>query len=240
MGLIVPAVLPSSYDDLKKKLAFIAEMPSVRRVQIDVVDGIFASPASWPDCTTSNELADMTQRGEMLPQLNQFEYEIDLMCLDALSAAADWLALGATRLTFHAESTKDPMKLLASARTRYGSGADFTPGLISFGLALNITSDSTLIESCINEISYVQFMGIEQIGGQGRPFDTRVLEKVREFHHKHPNMPIQVDGGVSVENARSLLAAGTSTLVVGSALLRADSPAAAIEVFEHLENPYGV
>ena len=42
MSLIVPAVLPSSLEDLKEKLALFAKLPAVSRVQIDVVDGKFA------------------------------------------------------------------------------------------------------------------------------------------------------------------------------------------------------
>jgi ribulose-phosphate 3-epimerase len=239
MGLVVPAVLPSSHDDLEEKLAFFIRAPSVSRVQIDIVDGKFATPASWP-YSAPTELEVMIQKGEMLPYLDRFIYEIDLMCLDAERAAAKWLALGATRLTFHAESVTDLPRLLASARRHYGAGADFVPGLVSFGLALNVASDLALIEQNLGEISYVQFMGIAQIGRQGQPFDRRVLEKVRVFRARHPEVPVQVDGGVSLESAKELIALGVSDLIVGSHILRAGDPATALAAFEAIETPYGV
>ena len=232
MSIIVPAVLPSSHADLEEKLALIARIPSVSRVQIDVVDGKFAEPASWPH-TTLKELRDMVERGEMLPYLDRFAYEIDLMCIDAEHMAEAWLAIGASRLTFHAESTTDLLRLLASARRRYG---DF----VSFGVALNLKSDIALIEQSIGEIEYVQFMGIARIGRQGQPFDRRVLEKVRVLHLRHPEVKIQVDGGVSLDNARRLIALGVSNLIVGSALLSARDPAATLALFEALQGPYGV
>src|SRR3989344_2007186 len=232
MSIIVPAVLPSSHADIEEKLALIARIPSVSRVQIDVVDGKFAGPASWP-YTTLKELRDMVERGEMLPYLDRFAYEIDLMCIDAEHVAEAWLAIGASRLTFHAESTTDLLRLLASARRRYG---DF----VSFGVALNLKSDLALIEQSIGEIEYVQFMGIARIGRQGQPFDRRVLEKVRVLHLRHPEVKIQVDGGVSLDNAQRLIALGVSNLVVGSALLSARDPAAALALFEALQGPYGV
>ena len=43
----------------------------------------------------------------MLPALDHIAYEIDLMCFDAEQAADAWLKLGATRLTFHVESSID-------------------------------------------------------------------------------------------------------------------------------------
>lgn len=239
MSITVPAVLPSSCKDLKGKLLFFAEIPSVERVQIDIVDGEFAEPASWP-YTVPEEMRAMVEQGEMLPRPDRVTYEIDLMCVDAERAAEDWLALGATRLTFHAESVADLPRLLAFARRRYGPGANFATGLISFGVALNIGSDLALIEPCLEEIEYVQFMGIAQIGRQGQPFDERVFEKVRVFRARHPDLPVQVDGGVSLENAKKLISLGVTNLIIGSAIARADDPISTLAAFEDLKNSYGV
>ena len=233
MSIVVPAVLPPSLEDLEEKLGRFARIPSVSRVQIDVVDGKFATPASWP-CTAPQEMDAMIARGEMLPELDRIEYEIDLMCLDADRVAGAWLSLGASRLTFHAESAMDLGRLLASARSRYGD--DF----LTFGLALNIASDLSLIEPHLAQVGYVQFMGIATIGRQGQPFDRRVLEKIRVFRSRHPEVSVQVDGGVSLATAKELRALGVSNLVVGSAILRAADPAAEVAKFEALATPFGV
>ncbi len=233
--LVVPAVLPSSRKDLEEKLAIFASIPLVSRVQIDIVDGRFASPASWPYSAPPG-----FQSRIELPALDRIAYEIDLMCFDAAEAVEAWAALGATHFTFHVESVTDLPRLLTSLRKRYGVGNGFAPSLISFGLALNVATDSALIESCLGDIEYVQFMGIARIGRQGQLFDERVFEKVRIFHSRHPECPMQVDGGVSFETARKLLALGVSNLVVGSALLRASDPAAAFAEFEALQSPFGV
>ncbi|MDD3531313.1 MAG: hypothetical protein PHV99_01850 [Candidatus Pacebacteria bacterium] len=279
MGLVTPAVLPSSRKDLEEKLALFARFPGVRRIQIDVVDGKFTAPASWPysaeatkgtpysaeatkgtpysaeatkgtpysaeatkgtPYTAPKELREMVQKDEMLPRLDCIEYEIDLMCLDAEDAAALWLALGATRIIFHAESTIDLPRFLASARNRFGAGDGFAPGLISYGLAINIASDSALLEPCLGEIQFVQFMGIAKIGQQGQAFDGRVVKKIREFKAKHPDVPVQVDGGVTLASASELLALNVNNLVVGSGILKAADPLKAFTAFEALENSYGV
>ena len=246
MGLVTPAVLPSSRKDLEEKLALFARMPSVGRIQIDVVDGKFASPASWPSIKsdlilgTPSELEQMVTEGYMLPRLDCIEYEIDLMCLDAERAAALWLALGATRLIFHAESTTDLPRLLASVRGRFGAGDGFVPGLISYGLAMNIASDLALLEPCLSEIQFVQFMGIARIGQQGQAFDPHVIKKVGEFRAKHPEIPVQVDGGVTLASAHELTALGVTNLVVGSGILKASDPSKALAEFEKLRTSYGV
>ncbi|MHB0865883.1 MAG: beta/alpha barrel domain-containing protein [Minisyncoccota bacterium] len=233
MSFVVPAVLPSSHKDLEERLAIFAQLPSVDRVQIDVVDGRFATPASWP-YSAPEELDRMVQGGEMLPYLERFNYEIDLMCLDAPRAAESWLSFGASRLTLHAESAIDMPRLLASLQEGYGRS------IVSYGLALNLESDPLLIEPCLDRIDYVQFMGIAQIGRQGQLFDRRVFERVRAFHARYPEMPLQIDGGVSLENAEELLSSGASSLIVGSAILRAKDPSAALAAFEALESPFGV
>ena len=51
---------------------------------------------------------------------------------------------------------------------------------------------------------------------------------------------MQVDGGVSLANAKQLVALGVGNLVVGSGILRASDPASAIAAFEALQSPYGV
>lgn len=232
MGLIVPAVLPTSREDLEEKIALLSRIPSVNRIQIDVVDGHFASPASWP-YTAPSELKALVKHSDMLPALDRIAYEIDLMCLDAEQVVDTWLSLGATRLTFHAESAIDLPRLIETSRGRYGE-------FISLGCALNIASDLALLEPCLNDIAYVQFMGIATIGRQGESFDRRVLEKIKMFRTKYPDIHVQVDGGVSLESARQLVTLGVTNLVVGSSILQAKNPAAAFATLEALESPFGV
>ncbi len=232
MSFVVPAVLPFTGREFDDTLALYASLPTVARVQIDVVDGHFAAPASWP-YNAPKDLRDRIARTEMLPYLDRIEYEIDLMCFDAVHASAQWLALGATRLTFHAESVTSLPHFLADARKQFGH-------IVSFGLALNIASELSLIEHSLAEISYVQFMGIARIGRQGQPFDSRVLEKIRAFHTRHQEIAMQVDGGVSLDSAKKLLALNVSHLVIGSGILRAGDPAAAVASFEILESRYRV
>jgi len=239
MSLVVPAVLPSSRIDLEEKLSLFARIPSLTRIQVDVIDGRFASPASWP-FSSQDEFHSMVENGEMLPYLDCIEYEIDCMCFGAESVAGEWLSIGASRIIFHAESVTDLPQLIAYGKKHYGDGNDFTSRLISFGLAVNIASDISLIEPCLPDVAFVQFMGIDKIGRQGQPFDERVFEKIRIFHSRHPELPIQVDGGVSLGNAKKIVALGVSNLVIGSALQRASDLDSIIAEFEELQSPYGV
>ena len=240
MGVIVPAILSASKADFDEKLERLSGIDRIQCVQIDVTDGRFSSPASWPYAGGTKEFAELVTSGHMLPHAGQLQFEIDLMVNNPEAVTGPWLVVGASRITVHAESTTYLPRVITDLRVRYGHEKDFAPDLVSFGLALNISSSLALIEPFIQYIDYVQFMGIAKIGRQGEPFDRRVLDRIRTFRQKYPKMPIQVDGGVSIGTAPALLAAGVDRLVIGSDLWKAPDLRARFAEFEALTNEYGM
>lgn len=233
MATIVPAILPSSRVDLESKLAALHGITT--DVQIDIVDGRFALPPTWPYIT----------EGEA-PQEDQFarhstlNFEIDLMVKEPELVIGSWITLGASRITVHAESTQYLARLVDDFAARYGYEKDFLPGMLSLGLAINLSTDLALIEPYMDRIDYVQFMGIRRIGVQGEPFDSDVLRKIALFRKKYPTIPVEVDGGVSLASAPDLLKAGVSRLVVGSALWKAPNVAHEYKKFTELVEEYGI
>lgn len=215
-----------------EKLTYFEQIPA-RRVQIDLVDGEFAAPASWP-FNAGSDLHDRVHQGTFLPRLERVKYEADLMCKDPEKIVADLINFGIVRLTIHAECTDDISGLIARLRHKVGGEANFIAALISIGLSINIDTDVDVLLKHADEVEYVQLMGIKDIGQQGQPFDPRVIEKVRTYRRAHPEAYIQVDGGVSLENAKELVDAGVSRVVVGSAILQAADVAAAAASFEAL------
>ncbi len=238
MATIVPAIVPISRDDLEKKLARLDGL--VESVQIDVVDGRFARPVSWPYSTLRTTPEPLTEKGGMLPYGERFLFEADLMVADPASAVDAWIEAGATRLTLHAESTKDLGGLIRHLEEAHGHEKDFLPGLLSFGLAINLQTDLSLIEPYLEKANYVQFMGIATIGHQGEPFDERVLARIREFRRAHKRMPVQVDGGVSLATAPQLLSAGVTRLIVGSDLWKAPDLEAELKKLQELSEEHGI
>lgn len=234
MAIIVPAILPTSRHDLDEKLARLVGI--AQEVQIDIVDGVFASPPTWPYAEAHTEFGDV---GE-LPFLDDFHYEMDLMVKDPELLTGSWISAGATRILAHLESTTYLPRLITDLKVKYGHEKGFASDLLSFGLAVNIETSLELLEPYLAETDYVQFMGIKSIGKQGQPFATEVLNKIAVFHGKHPDMPIQVDGGVNLESASLLLGAGVSRLVVGSALWRAPDLRIAYQQFVDLIDSRGL
>ncbi len=238
MGSIIPAVVPRSKEDLEITLARFNGLASC--VQIDVIDGQFAAPASWPYTSGTASLTQLVTLGTGLPFWGPLTFDIDLMVRDPEETLDDWIQLGASRITVHAESTQYLGDLLKRFDQTYGHEHGFSTGLIEIGIAVNLSTDVSLIEPYLSNIDYVQFMGIDHIGHQGEPFDRRTVERVHAFHKKHPDVEIQVDGGVSRRTAPDLLSAGAHRLVVGSALLTAPDLKEEYRALEALTTEYGI
>jgi len=239
MSFLTPALLPSTHAELELQLQKLSALPEVSRIQLDIVDGRFAAPASWP-YSEPDFLVELLGRGMMLPQIDRFSYEIDVMVFEPDELLGALFEAGATRLVIHVETTTSLPRLLASIRRQSGYEKDFAPTHLSIGLAFNIDTSLVPIEPYLAEVDFVQFMGIAHVGRQGQAFDARVLKKIRDFHAAHPDLPMQVDGGVSLVTAPQLLALGVQNVVVGSALMKSLNMYETFEQFESLVSPYGV
>lgn len=236
MGVIIPAILPQSRADLNEKLSRLHGL--VDAVQVDIVDGRFVVPATWP--YVDGNMHTEVPSAETFPYLGQLSFEVDLMVEEPEKVIRHWLDAGANRFTIHAESTRMLPRLLDDFALKYGHDKDFTPDLISFGLAINLSTDTSLIEPFITRCDYVQFMGIARIGKQGEPFDRQVLAKISAFRKKYPRVPIQVDGGVTAESAPALLQAGVSRLIVGSDLWKAPNFEDELKHLQGIVQNYGL
>lgn len=237
MATLVPAILPRSKEDLIQKLD--ALHGRVDNVQIDIVDGTFASPASWPCVPGTEDAVLLVAHHELLPHAGSLSIEMDLMVEHPEKSVGMWVALGARRITIHVESVIDIPGLLRGLQRTYGHDKGFAPGLLSIGLAINIDSELARIEPHLPLVDYVQFMGIDSIGKQGQPFDERVLRKIALFRKKHHDIPVQVDGGVSLVTAPKLLAVGVNRLIVGSGIWKSPDIGKEIEAYNSIIDTYG-
>lgn len=240
MNRIVPAILPKNRAHLAERLSKLAQVRDITDVQIDIVDGRFATPSTWPYVAEEGraECNAMISACEHIPEAGRFKLDLDLMVLSPEEVVGEWIALGASRLTVHVESTLNIGRLIQVLRDEYGYQKNM-PDLLSLGLAINVDTDPAVLEPYLPHIHYVQFMGIKTIGKQGEPFDRRVLEHVISFRKRHPHISVQVDGGVTLETAPALLDAGVSRLVIGHSLGEAAHIQEAYTAFALLAKQHG-
>lgn len=218
---IIPAILPRDFSELSEKIELMKGF--VKTIQIDVCDGQFTPSASWPYRKRDDSFEKILQEDEGLPGWKQLNFEIDLMTNRPEEAVSDWVSAGATRVIIHAEARGNVEEAIALLSNR-----------VEIGLALNIETPLSIIEPYADKIQFLQCMGIDNIGFQGQAFNYKIMEKIVELRKLYPDLPISVDGGVSLETGPELLRAGASRLVVGSAIFESDNPIQAIEDFKRI------
>ncbi len=218
MADVIPAILPTSLDDIRTKLGLIKG--AVEWVQIDVCDGKLTPEASWPHTKKGfDEFQKFVNQQEGFPGWEDFEFEIDLMItgtIDDLKVAIeDWGSAGAARVIIHPvihdriqRTDGDIMELFEHAR--YYN--------IEAGLALHIDSEPMDFERSIRHADFIQCMGIEHIGYQGNVLSEDVFDTIDKVLNMAPDAIISIDGGVTLDNAEQLIDAGVTRLVAGSAV----------------------
>lgn len=85
------------------------------------------------------------------------------------------------------------------------------------GLAILDTTPADHLDPYILEIDYVIVMTIKA-GYAGNPFMPEMISKIEEIHHKRPELPIVVDGGVGEKTIHLCAHAGADGAVMSSAL----------------------
>ncbi len=208
---IIPAILPRDFKEIEEKTALIKGLATM--VQVDICDGKFVPSTTWPYKKRDESFEAIIHEDRGMPLWEDIDYEFDLMIQDPTEDdVRKWLSAGAKRIVLHAESSADLGPVIA-----------VLDGLVEIGLALNIATPLDVIEKYKHKISYVQFMGIRKVGFQGQAFDDRVLEKIKKSKELYPDLPVQVDGGVSLATAGELKKASVDRLVAGSVLFDADN-----------------
>ena len=216
---IIPAILPKDFAELSEKIDLIRGYTKV--AQIDVCDGQFVPSASLPYKKEDDSYARIISQEDGLPGWETINFEIDLMANKPEEIVEEWVSAGATRIIIHAEARGDVAGAIASLA-----------GRVEVGLAYNI--DTLMPAKLPAGVDFVQLMGIDHIGFQGQAFDEKVLARIAEVRAAHLDLPISVDGGVSLDTAPRLIVAGATRLVVGSAIFNSDNYIEAIERFKKL------
>lgn len=218
---IIPAIMPKDYEHLDEMMSLFVNV--VPMVQLDIMDGKFVPARTWP-YPKDVHFDAISKEEEGMPRWEDINFEVDLMIENPELAVLKWVSAGASRIIVHVESMVDFEKIRASVPV----------GLIELGLAINTTTPIETLAPYCDRIDFIQCMGIARIGFQGEAFDERVLENVRKIRKAHPEMPISIDGSVNFDTAKSLVEAGATRLVSGSAILEADDFVGAIAQMKNL------
>ncbi len=121
---------------------------------------------------------------------------------------------GADILTLHREVLPDPHRAMEAIRALG----------VRCGLSIKPETGAETLFPYLDEIDNLLVMTVEP-GFGGQKFIPEELDKIRRLRQAGYGGDIAVDGGVNLENAREIVAAGANVLVMGTAYFRAQDPA---------------
>jgi len=206
---IVPSILSADFARLAEETARV-ERGGAKILHLDVMDGHFV-----PNLTIGPPVV------ESLRKVTQAHLDVHLMIENADRYGAQFAAAGADSVSVHYEACPHLDGTLELIR-KAGAMA---------GVVLNPMTPLTVLEEALGVADYVLLMSVNP-GFGGQKLIPYVLEKVRRLarmrRDKKLTFPIEIDGGVNLENLADVVGAGCDWIVTGSAIFHSRDPEATV------------
>ena len=202
LPVLAPSLLASDFLHLQDDIQACLDS-GITWLHCDIMDGHFVPNISYGPAITKSI-------GEAAPEAF---LDVHLM-IDQPELYIDAFAdAGADMITVHQEATKHLHRLLQQIRDAH----------VQPGVAINPATPVQTIEPILSDVDLVLVMSVNP-GFGGQAFIPETLEKVRTLRaireEKGLGYLIQIDGGAGIENARTIVEAGTDVLVAGSSVFR--------------------
>ena len=214
--LIAPSLLSADFSNLKKDIEMVNESDA-DWFHLDIMDGHFVPNISFgiPVVKSIKKYAKKT-------------LDVHLMIKNPEDYIDKFIEAGADILTIHVEACKEnTVNILKEIKERN----------IKAGLAINPNTNYKIIENYINLIDTVCLMGVFP-GFGGQKIIDSTFERcngIREIIVKNGvRCHMEVDGGVTAENAKKLLESGADVLVAGSYVFHSNDPKESISMLKNL------
>ena len=133
--------------------------------------------------------------------------DVHLMVKPVDDLIKDFAKAGAYRISIHPDATIHLDRSLSLIK-------EFK---CKAGLVLNPATDIDCLKWCAHRLDFVLIMTVNP-GFGGQSLISELIKKIELVHELYPNLPISVDGGITIENINKLKQAGASEFVAGSAI----------------------
>jgi ribulose-phosphate 3-epimerase len=209
---IHPSILNADHSKILSEIEKVSKVSDY--LHLDILDGKFA-----PNTSFSWEEAQSIITGSSLP------VDAHLMVVDSDVQGPRYAEAGCSSVSIHVESTSDIKNTIKNIKSN-GARAS---------LALKPSSQIEDYIDHLDDVDMFLIMTVEP-GFGGQSFMSDMMEKVAKTRHLIGNRPIwlQVDGGISKTTIEVARAAGADTFVAGSAVYKAEDPAAMIDTLRAL------
>ncbi|CAG8677213.1 10166_t:CDS:2 [Ambispora leptoticha] len=139
----------------------------------------------------------------------------------------DFAKAGASMYTFHIEATDQPLELIDKIH-KAGMKA---------GVAVKPNTPIDKVYDIADKMDMCLVMTVEP-GFGGQKFMANCVPKVKALRERFPNLDIEVDGGLSLENIDQAAEAGANVIVAGTSIFNAEDPKDTITKFREKVNAF--
>jgi ribulose-phosphate 3-epimerase len=219
MVMLAPSILSSDFTKIGEAVR-LAEDSGADIIHIDIMDGHFV-----PNLTLGPQLVASLRKTTNLP------IDVHLMVENPRFFVPLFHEAGADWISIHVEATSHLHKDVTLIRD-LGRKA---------GIALNPGTPISTISQILDELDFILLMSVNP-GWGGQQFIPSIRTKIRDLKgtltRRDLNVPIQVDGGIKVDNVESLIQDGMEIIVSGSAIFEDPDPASIIKQLKDIARRY--
>jgi ribulose-phosphate 3-epimerase len=205
MPIIAPSLLAANFLDLASECKMVNESEA-EWFHLDVMDGQFVPNISFGIPVI-----------EKVRKATTKICDVHLMILKPEQLTEAFKKAGADVLSVHIEACPHLHRNIQQIKSL---------GMMA-GVAINPHTPVSALSDILHEIDLVCMMSVNP-GFGGQKFITHTLEKTRQLRkmidERGLNVLIEIDGGVTVQNAPEIIAAGADVLVAGNTVFSAEDP----------------
>jgi len=200
---IAPSILSADFARLGEEIAAI-EGAGADYIHVDIMDGHFVPNISFGPLVMAS-----------VRKLTTLPFDVHLMIAPVDAYVGPFARAGADIITVHAEAGPHLHRTLQAIRAE-GKKA---------GVALNPATPVSALEHVIGDIDLLLVMSVNP-GFGGQSFIPEALTKLRQAKALigGRDIDLEVDGGVSADNAQAIVEAGANVLVAGSSVYGGNDP----------------
>ncbi|MBK8515680.1 MAG: ribulose-phosphate 3-epimerase [Saprospiraceae bacterium] len=213
--LVAPSILACDYGNIQKEIEMINDTDA-DWLHVDIMDGMFV-----PNISFGADMLKVIKLHSKLPM------DVHLMIEQPNRYIQTFRNAGADNITVHLEACTHLHKSIEIIKN---AGA-------KAGVALNPHSPVSLLEDILENLDIVLLMSVNP-GFGGQKFIYQTIDKIRKLREMIlvKNLPtlIEIDGGIGLQNAESLLQAGADVLVAGSSVFKAGNPKLAVYALKNI------